>query len=72
MSRKPIIGNKKISLRMQKMEMQKKPVIGFKQQGIHKKLDKLSPNQLRTMFPLLGHLSDVELKREAIKELLKR
>ncbi len=51
---------------------QKGRVTGFKKQGIHKKFANISPNRLRAMFPDLGHLSDIELKRQAIKRLEER
>ena len=44
----------------------------FKKQGAHKKFANLSISRLRTMFPDLGHLSDIELKRQAIKRLEER
>lgn len=44
-------------------------VVGFKVQGFDRKLERLSSAQLRTMFPQLGHLDDVQLKLEAIKLL---
>ena len=58
--------------RKRQMELQKGRIRGKKVHGIHKKLEKISAGQLRTMFPLLAHLSDVELRRQAIKELEKR
>lgn len=47
-------------------------VQGFKAQGVKKKFANLSTGQLRSMFPMLGHLSDVELKKKAMEELEKR
>ena len=53
------------SARKQQQQFQKDKVQGFAPKGIHKKIAKLSPSQLRTMFPLYAHLSDVELLKRA-------
>lgn len=47
-------------------------VVGFKQQGVHKKIANVSISQLRTMFPDLAYLGENELRREATKRLLER
>ncbi len=45
------------------------PIVGFQQKGIKKKLASVSIGWLRTRFPQYAHLSDVELRKIAEKEL---
>jgi hypothetical protein len=55
--------------RIQQMELHKTKTFGFKAQGNKKKLASVSIAWLRTRFPQYAHLSDIELRKIAEKEL---
>jgi len=56
--------------RKQQQQLHKGRVQGFIPKGIHKKIAKISPAQMRTMFPQYATLSDIELLKRA-QELIK-
>jgi len=55
--------------RIRQKELMRAPIVGFQQKGIKKKLASVSIGWLRTRFPQYAHLSDVELRKIAEKEL---